>query len=164
YLGMDYAKFGHLSLDEISAARRAGGARWTPEEEKKAILAFSADPRDQATPKAMTALLVKIFRKEIIDPDSCELIIDIMLECQTGGGRIKGELPPGTAVAHQTGTIAGTVDDCGIIYLPDGQGHLILTVWTKNFMGDTADVEAIIAKIARFAYDYFYFTDGDAAR
>jgi beta-lactamase class A len=164
FLGMDYAKYGHLPLDEITAAQRGGGARWTPEEEEKAILALSADPRDQATPKAMTALLAKIFRKEIIDPASCELIIDIMLRCQTGSGRIKGELPPGTAVAHKTGTIAGTVDDCGIIYLPDGQGHLVLTVWTKNFMGDTADVEAIIAEIARFAYDYFYFTEGDAAR
>lgn len=163
YLGMDYAKYGHLPLDEISAARRGSG-RWTPEDEKKAVLAFSADPQDQATPKAMTALLAKIFRKEIIDPASCEIILDIMLKCQTGGGRIKGELPPGTRVAHKTGTIAGTVDDCGIIYLPDGQGHVVLTVWTKNFLGDTEDVEAIIAAIARFAYDYFYFTDGAPAR
>jgi len=163
FLGMDYAKYGHLPLDEITAARR-GGRSWTPEEEKKAVLAFSADPQDQATPKAMTALLAKIFRKQIIDPASCELILDIMLKCQTGDGRIKGELPPGTAVAHKTGTIAGTVDDCGIIYLPDGQGHIVLTIWTKNFMSDTEDVEAIIARIARFAFDYFYFTDGAPAR
>lgn len=163
FLGMDYAIYGHLPLDEITAARRGGGRR-TPEDREKAVRAFSADPQDQATPKAMTTLLAKIFRKEIIDPASCELVLDIMLKCQTGEGRIKGELPPGTRVAHKTGTIAGTVDDCGIIYLPDGQGHLVLTVWTKNFMGDTEDVEAIIAGIARFAYDYFYFTDGAPAR
>jgi beta-lactamase class A len=163
YLGMDYAKYGHLSLDEITAARRGGG-RWTPEDEKKAVLAFSADPQDQATPKAMTALLAKIYRQEIIDPASCELILEIMLKCQTGEGRIKAGLPPGTRLAHKTGTIAGTVDDCGIIYLPDGQGHLVLTVWTKNFLGDTEDVEALIAAIARFAYDYFYFTDGATDR
>lgn len=162
YLGMDYAKYGHLTLDEIAAARRGGG--WAPEEEKKAILSFSADPQDQATPKAMTALLGRIFRKEVIDPASCDLILDIMRNCQTGEGRIKGELPLGTPVAHKTGTIAGTVDDCGIIYLPDGQGHVILTVWTKNFLGRTEDVEAIIARIARFAYDYFYFTDGPGGR
>jgi len=162
FLGMDYAKYGHLPLDEITAAEEGGD--WTPEQEKKAVLAFSADPRDQATPTAMTALLAKIFRKEIIDPASCDLILDIMLKCQTGAGRIKGELPPGTPVAHKTGTIAGTVDDCGIIYLPDGQGHLILNVLTKNFLGKTADVEAIIARIARFAYDYFYFVDSNAGR
>jgi beta-lactamase class A len=158
YLGMDYAKYGHLPLDEISAARRGQGRR-TPDDQKKDILAFSADPQDQATPKAMTALLAKIYRKEIIDPDSCQLILDIMLKCQTGEARIKAGLPPRTPLAHKTGTIAGTVDDCGIIYLPDGQGHLVLTVLTKNFLGDTSDVEAVIATIARYAYDYFYFTD-----
>lgn len=157
FVGMDYAKYGHLPLDEVTAARDT--ARRTPEERKEAIAAFNADPRDQATPKAMTALLAKIFRKEILDPDSCDLILDIMLRCQTGGRRIKGELPPGTPVAHKTGTIAGTVNDCGIIYLPDGQGHVVLTVWTKNFLGKTEDVEAIIAKVARFAYDYFYFSE-----
>lgn len=163
YLGMDYAKSGHLPLDDITATRRESD-RWTPEDEKRAVLAFSADLQDQATPKAMTTLLAKIFRKEIIDPASCELMLDIMLKCQTGEGRIKAGLPPGTALAHKTGTIAGTVDDCGIIYLPDGQGHLVLTVWTKNFLGDTEDVEALIARIARFAYDYFYFTDGAPVR
>ena len=162
FLGMDYAKYGHLSLDEITAARRSEG--WKPEEHQKAVLAFSADPQDQATPRAMTALLAKIFRHEILDPASCDLVLDIMRNCQTGEGRIKGELPPGTRVAHKTGTIAGTVDDCGIIYLPDGQGHLILTVLTKNFLNETEDVEAIIARIARFAYDYFYFTESAAGR
>lgn len=160
YYGLDYyAKYGHLSLDEIEAAGKGEDIVLTPEQERKAILAFSADPQDQATPKGMTALLTKIYRKEIIDPASCGLILDIMLKCQTGEGRIKGGLPPGTAVAHKTGTIAGTVNDCGIIDLPDGQGHLVLTVMTKNFLDKTADVEAIIARIARFAYDYFYFTD-----
>jgi beta-lactamase class A len=159
YLGMDYAKYGHLPLDEITAVADAVDGRRTHEDEKRAIEAFSADLQDQATPKAMTALLAKIFRREIIDPASCDLILDIMLKCQTGEGRIKAGLPPGAALAHKTGTIAGTVDDCGVVYLPDGQGHLVLTVLTKNFTDDTADVEALIARIARFAYDYFYFTD-----
>jgi len=33
----------------------------------------------------------------------------------------------------------------------------VLTVLTKDFTDDTADVEEIIAKIARLVYDYFYF-------
>jgi beta-lactamase class A len=154
YLGLDYAAYGHLPLDEIRPLEN-----WTPEQRKEAVLAFSADLQDQATPRAMTALLAKIFRREILDPAACDLIIAIMRNCQTGQARIRGALPPGTSVAHKTGTIAGTVNDCGIIYLPDGRGHVVLTVWTKNFLGRTEDVEAIIAQIARFAYDYFYFSD-----
>ncbi len=156
YMGVDYAVYGHLPLDEIKT-----GGNWTAEQRKAAVLAFSADPQDQATPRAMTGLLTKIFRKEIIDAASCDLILGIMRNCQTGQARIPGALPPGTVIAHKTGTIAGTVNDCGIINLPDGRGHVALTVWTKNFLGKTEDVEAIIAEIARFAYDYFYFTDGD---
>jgi len=131
----------------------------TPEARKAAIVKFGENPEDEATPLAMNMLFEKIFKKEILDPDSCNLALQIMLKCETGEKRIKGELPPGTIVAHKTGTLAGTVDDCGIIYLPDGQGHVALTVLTKDFTADTSDVEEIIAKIARLVYDYFYFTN-----
>ena len=130
----------------------------TAEDIRAAIVDFSADPRDQATPLAMNSLLEKIYKKEIIDPASCELIIEIMLKCETGGQRILGDLPRDTKLAHKTGTIAGTYNDCGILFLPDGAGTIALTVFTKNFVDDTKDVEAVIAKIARFVYDCFYFT------
>jgi len=130
----------------------------TPEESRAAIVKFGENPEDEATPAAMNALLEKVHGKEIIDPASCDLLLQIMLKCETGEKRILGDLPPGTPVAHKTGTIAGTVDDCGIIYLPDGAGHVALTVLTKDFSGDTAEVEKIIAEIARFVYDAFYFT------
>ncbi len=130
----------------------------TPEDARAAIVKFSEDPQDQATPLAMNSLLEKVFKKEIIDAASCDLMVEIMLKCETGGRRIAGDLPPDTKLAHKTGTIAGTVDDCGIIYLPDGAGSVALTVFTKNFTDETSDVEAIIAKIAKFVYDCFYFT------
>jgi beta-lactamase class A len=131
----------------------------TREERKAAIVKFGENPEDEATPLALNTLLEKIFKKEVLDPDLSGLAVQIMLKCETGEKRIKGELPPGTVVAHKTGTLAGTVNDCGIIYLPDGQGHVALTVLTKDFTADTSDVEAIIAKIARYVYDYFYFTN-----
>jgi beta-lactamase class A len=134
------------------------GAR-TPEQRKAAVVKFGENPQDEATPVAMATLLEKIFKKEIPDENLASLAIQIMLKCETGEKRIKGELPPGTVVAHKTGTLSGTVDDCGIIYLPDGQGHVVLTVLTKDFTADTSDVEEIIAKIARLVYDYFYFTN-----
>jgi beta-lactamase class A len=61
-------------------------------------------------------------------------------------------------VAHKTGTIGGTVNDSGIIYLPDGMGHVAISLFTKDMDIDTGDVEEIIAQISRFVYDYFYFT------
>ena len=130
----------------------------TPEEIKAAIVKFGENEEDSSTPPAMNALLEKIAKKEILTPDHCDLVLEIMRKCETGEKRIKGEIPRGTIVAHKTGTIAGTVNDCGILFLPDGAGRVVLTVLSKDFTDDTADVEAIIAKIARFVYDYFYFT------
>jgi len=157
-IGLDYEKYKGKTLDEIVAAFQSVPERST-EDDRESILEFSGEMKDQSTPAAMNTLLAKIWKKEILDPESCDLIISIMLRCQTGQGRIKGELPPGTAVAHKTGTIAGTVNDAGIIYLPDGQGHVVLTVFTKNFSDETEDVEKVIAEVARLVYDYFYFTD-----
>ena len=155
--GLDYQKYKGLSLDQF-AGELEKREETSLEARREAILKFSLDPQDQSTPAAMNLLLEKIFKKEILDPESCDLIISIMLNCQTGEARIKGDLPPGTAVAHKTGTIAGTVNDTGIIYLPDDLGHIVLTVFTKNFMGKTSDVEKLIAGIARLVYDCFYFT------
>jgi beta-lactamase class A len=103
--------------------------------------------------------LEKLVRREILDPEKCDLALAIMRKCETGEKRIKGQLPPGTPVAHKTGTIAGTVNDCGLITLPDGQGRVVLTVFCKDFVEPTEDVEELIARIARLVYDFFYFSD-----
>ena len=157
WMGVDYQKYKGLTLEQIEAEARKLPES-SPEVRRESTRKFILDPRDQSTPVAMNLLLTKIYKKEMLDPESCDLILSIMLQCQTGEGRIKGELPPGTPVAHKTGTIAGTVNDAGIIYLPDGLGHVALTVFSKNFSDETEDVEKIIAEIARLVYDYFVFT------
>ncbi len=119
---------------------------------------FSQNPKDQSTPRGMNALLEKLYRKEILDPESCDLALTIMFGCETGTGRIKGLLPPGTAVAHKTGTIDGTANDVGIIVLPDGVGHVALSVFCKDFERETPEVEKIISQIGRYVYDYYTFT------
>ncbi len=157
-IGLDYEKYKGKTLDEIVGAYQNIPER-SAEDDRESIREFSREMKDQSTPAAMNALLAKIWKKEILGLESCDFIISIMLRCQTGQERIKGELPPGTAVAHKTGTIAGTVNDAGIITLPDGQGHVALTVFSKNFSGKTGDVEKIIAEVARAVYDYFYFAE-----
>jgi beta-lactamase class A len=121
----------------------------------KAKADFGLNPADHATPLAVNALLEKIFRKEVLDPASCDHILKIMAGCQTGAKRIRGLLPPDTAVAHKTGTIGGTINDCGIIELPGGAGHVALSVLSKDT--DPDHTEDTIALIAKTVYDYFLF-------
>jgi beta-lactamase class A len=61
-------------------------------------------------------------------------------------------------VAHKTGTLGGVVDDVGIVYLPNGAGHIAIAVMSKRTRASLEDVERTIAHIARYAYDYFLFT------
>lgn len=121
----------------------------------KAKADFGRNPADHATPLAVNILLEKIFRKEILDPSSCDHILKVMAGCQTGAKRIRGLLPPGTVVAHKTGTLGGTINDCGIIELPGGAGHVALSVLSKDT--DPDHTEETISLIAKTVYDYFLF-------
>ncbi len=116
---------------------------------------FLADPRDQGTPTAMNNLLGKLWRNEILSADSGQVIRDIMARCRTGVHRLKGQLPPGTEVAHKTGTIGGTLNDVGVITLPQDGGHVLISVFVKSSSLDWARRELAIAEIARTVYDYY---------
>jgi beta-lactamase class A len=156
-IGMDFEKHKGLPLEDVTKAlgeERQGN----PEAFEQAQAKFSQVIKDQSSPNDMNSLLELIFKKEILDEESCDFIVNMMLKCQTGERRLRGDLPRYVRIAHKTGTIGGTVNNAGIIYLPDDLGHVAITVFTKDTEGDTEDIEDVIAQIARFVYDYFYFT------
>jgi beta-lactamase class A len=156
YGGHDTARLKGLSSKELRPLTRRGpedeAARAAREER------YATDPRDQASPRDMTRLLELIWRGNVVDADASAAILDLMKRCRTGAARIKGLLPRDTVVAHKTGSVGGTIDDVGIIYLPHGAGHVAISVLSKRTKADSADVERVIAEVARYAYDYFLFT------
>jgi beta-lactamase class A len=158
-IGADPGKYTGMGIDEVTQSYRKE-MRENPQAFEEATANFSQVIKDQSTPRAMNVLLEKIFKKEILDDPSCEHIISVMLKCQTGTRRIKGDLPRGVTVAHKTGTLGGTVNDVGILYLPENLGHVVLTIFAKDTEDETSDIEDVIAQIARFVFDYFYFTAG----
>jgi beta-lactamase class A len=136
--------------EEEMARRRARAAAPDPD--------YSRDPRDQATPRAMLALLAKLHRAEGITPSNRDILLEIMSRTTTGLRRIRGRLPPGVAVADKTGSACGTTNDAGLITLPHGAGTLALVVYIKESPLPVPDREDIIADIARLAYDYAMLT------
>ncbi|MGE0442948.1 MAG: class A beta-lactamase [Gemmatimonadales bacterium] len=118
---------------------------------------YVRDPRDQGSPRGMLALLRKVWEGGALSRKSAEYLFDIMYRCETGAGRIKGMLPPGTRVAHKTGTYPGTANDIGIIDLPDGT-HLAVAIYVKQSAKvEGPDLEAAIAQTARALYDRFLY-------
>jgi beta-lactamase class A len=129
-----------------------------PADKRKAAEAkFNVDPKDTAQPSAMADLLLKIYSKKLHKPETAELLLDIMRRCQTGDARIKGMLPPDTVIAHKTGSIGGTINDVGIVTLPDNAGHIVVSLFVKQGTKSEASEKAI-AQIARTVYDYFLYT------
>jgi beta-lactamase class A len=130
----------------------------TPKARKAAAAKFDEDTRDTAQPSAMADLLLKIYGKKLHKPETAELLLDIMRRCQTGDARIKGMLPPETELAHKTGSIGGTINDVGILTLPDNAGHVVLALFVKQGTKSEAS-ERAIAQISRAVYDYYLFAN-----
>ena len=98
----------------------------------------------------------------LLSPIGTKLLLDIMEKCSCGKDRLSGLLPPGTTVAHKTGTIPrACANDVGIITLPEG-GHAIAAVFVRatsvrEFIG-ARESARVIAQIARSAYDFALFS------
>ncbi|MBA4751078.1 MAG: class A beta-lactamase [Sphingopyxis sp.] len=122
--------------------------------------AFDKDPRDTSSPRAMADLLTRIFSGRALSPESTKVLTAIMERCRTGAERLPGQMPPGTVIAHKTGTIGGTVNDVGMITLPGDAGQIVIAVFVKESSRPTADRERAIAEIARTVRDHYLLTSG----
>ena len=125
------------------------------EHRQQARLRFGEDPRDTATPDGMVQLLALIHAGAGLSPTSRDYLVDAMLASRSGPRRIKGLLPVGTPVAHKTGTIAGAINDVGILTLPDGAGHVAIAAFVYTFHRTEWRRERTIAEVSRLVYDYF---------
>lgn len=118
---------------------------------------FDNDPRDTSTPTAMAELIERIYTGKALSPSSTKLLREIQERNTTGKARIRARLPQGTIVAEKTGTIGGSVNNVGVITLPNNKGNLILAVFIKKSSKPVEDRERVIADIARALYDYYLF-------
>ncbi len=113
-----------------------------------------------AEPLAMMQLLKILFQGSCLSPASNDTLLKLMTETETGVKRIKGLLPPGTLVAHKTGSgptnkagITSATNDVGIITLPNRK-HVALVVFLMNSAADETSRELTLARVARATYDY----------
>lgn len=140
----------------VAAAMASDAALRDREARDLPNIAFATDPRDSATPVAMIDLLSAMERRMALKPASTATLLDIMARCRTGAARLKGMLPPGTPVAHKTGSLNGLGNDAGIVSLPDGRRFAITVFVMKDSKGHIAR-DRIMAEAARATYDYFLF-------
>lgn len=112
-----------------------------------------------ASPRGAIELLTALQERRGLKAESRALLLKLMTESVPGAKRLKGQLPAGTVVAHKTGTggtrdgITSATNDIGIITLPDGR-HLAVAVFVSDSAADDTTREALIARIAKAAWDW----------
>ena len=73
-----------------------------------------------------------------------------ILSRQEFNDEIPAGLPPGTRVAHKTGSITAVLHDAAIVY-PQGEGPYVLVVLTRN-IPDERVARTLIADLSRLVY------------
>jgi beta-lactamase class A len=111
--------------------------------------AYHAGMNNTTTAYDLMLVFRTLAEKRAISPKASEDMIEILAAQEHNDG-IPAGLPPGTRVAHKTGSITKIAHDAGLIFRPDGSQY-VLVVLTRGFeKGDDAD--AVIAEISRITW------------
>ncbi len=113
------------------------------------------------TPNEAIRLLEQFYAGKILNKEHTKWLYTAMLNNATGVKRLKGKLPKDVKVAHRTGTsftnkagMTGAINDYGIIELSDKK-RIYIAVLVHDTYETFENSEAIIADIAKAAYDYY---------
>lgn len=111
--------------------------------------------RNWFEPRGAVELLRRISDHSPLNAEHTALLLKWM---SRASGRLDGDLPNGTKVAHKSGTsdvdngISAATNDIGLITLPDGR-QVAIAVFVTDSTVDDATRRKIIARIGRVVYD-----------
>jgi beta-lactamase class A len=115
------------------------------------LKAYDAGLNNTTTSADLAVLLEKIESGEALGPGSARLMKEILLR-QQFNDEIPAGLPPGTPVAHKTGSITATLHDAAIVYPPDRKPY-VLVVLTRNIPQEKV-AQQLIADISRLTWNH----------
>lgn len=98
----------------------------------------------------MLLVMKAIAKKQVVSENACNEMLSILLD-QKLNRKIPALLPPGTKVAHKTGSITGIDHDAAIVYKSDDHPY-VLVILTKDINSHTR-AEKLIAQISKLIYD-----------
>jgi len=113
--------------------------------------AFQKGMNNTTTPRDLGVLLEAIERRTAASKIACDTMLAI-LSRQEFNDEIPAGLPPGTRVAHKTGSITAVLHDAAIVY-PQGRTPYVLVVLTRNIPDERA-ARVLIADLSRLVYQH----------
>jgi beta-lactamase class A len=123
--------------------------------------AYAAGMNNTTTSKDLAVLLLGIEKGEVLSAPNVQLMKDILLH-QEFNDEIPAGLPPGTPVAHKTGSITATLHDAAIVY-PPSRAPYVLVVLTRK-IPDEKVAKKMIADISRMVWNYLVAPEATSSR
>ena len=138
-----------LGMENINFLGKELGLRETFLERRMMDAEASKNGYDNYTSADDISLLLKlIYQEKLINKETSQLMLDILLR-QQQGERLQRYLPPDIKIAHKCGDLDNLENDGGIIWL--GNKIYILVVLTSGM--SNLQCRQTIGKISKFVYD-----------
>lgn len=102
------------------------------------------------SPMDMAWIFEAIYKKSILKPKSCELMIDILTK-QKYRDKLGRYLSEDIPIAHKTGSLTAINHDIGIFFLD--KVHYLIGIFTKNDKDNIGN--QTIGRISKLVYDSF---------
>jgi beta-lactamase class A len=112
-------------------------------------LSQPGDPHDTTTPVAMAGTLRRLLLGKVLSPDSRQRLVGWMLDCKTGGNRLRGGLPKGWRIGDKTG-YNGTdaAGDIAVVW-PKSDSAVLICAYTQGGSPTAAQLETVFADVGR---------------
>jgi beta-lactamase class A len=109
------------------------------------------DPHDTTTPFAMAGNLRRLVLGDVLSKASRERLTGWMLNCQTGGNRLRAGLPKAWRIGDKTGNNGKDASgDLAVAWPPSG-GPLVICAYTWGGAPTPAQIDAVFADIGQLA-------------
>lgn len=113
--------------------------------------AFRKGLNNVTTASDLVMMFIALQSQRVGDSTATADMLSI-LERQAFSSQIPAGLPPGTRVAHKTGSITATRHDAGLVY-PPGRAPYAIAILTRN-IADPAVADALAADCSRIIWEW----------
>lgn len=107
------------------------------------------------TAREMTMLMEKIYRGELVDPDSSAMMLQILGKPKATASRLAKGLPRGWKIAHKTGLLRLACHDTGIIFSPHGDYAITVLTGQNRSYSAAKDFIARLGRITARHYTHY---------
>ena len=112
-------------------------------------LSRPGDPHDTTTPVAMAGTLRRLVFGKVLLPDSRERLVGWMVDCKTGGNRLRGGLPKGWRIGDKTGNNGSdAAGDIAVVW-PKLGSPVLICAYTQGGSPTANQLETVFADIGR---------------